>query len=61
MSNTPLPPAPSYQDAALSLRHLALSLMDAADLYDQGRGEEGRQRAQTVAGQVLDLVTPTAH
>lgn len=60
MSNTPLPPAPSHHEAAVGLRHLALALMDAADLYDEGKGEEGARAALVVAQHVRDLVKPQA-
>ncbi len=61
MSNTTLPPSPSHHEAAVGLRHLALALMDAADLYDEGRGEEGERCALEVAEQVRDLVNPQPH
>lgn len=58
MSNTPLPPSPSHRETAVRLRYLALSLMDAADLYDEGDGEEGERAALEVAQHVRDLVKP---
>lgn len=60
MPNTPLPPAPAHRDTALALRQLALALMDAADHYDAGRGEEGERAAAKVAQQIGVLVKPHA-
>lgn len=56
MSNTPLPPAPAHRDTAYRLRQLALELMDAADHYDAGRGEEGQRCAVKVTQQITALV-----
>lgn len=58
MSNTPLPPAPAHRDTAVQLRYLALRLMDAADLYDEGKGAEGEQTALDTAERVRELVRP---
>lgn len=60
MMNTPLPPAPAHHETAVRLRYLALSLMDAADLYDEGKGEEGQRAALDVARHVRELVEPQA-
>lgn len=58
MPNTPLPPAPAHRDTAIRLRQLALELMDAADYYDIGKGEEGERCAVRVVQSVTALVRP---
>lgn len=60
MSNTPLPPAPAHEETAVQLRYLALALMDAADLYAEGKGEEGKKCALEVAENVRRLIHPQA-
>lgn len=58
MPNMPLPPPLAHRDTAAQLRALALRLMDAADLYDAGRGASGERVALETARRVRELVRP---
>jgi hypothetical protein len=56
MDNTPFPPNPPHHETGFKLRQLALNLMDAADCYEDGKGEEGKRQALKVLDDLRDLL-----
>lgn len=58
MPNTLLPPSPGHIETARLLRLAGLRLMDSADAYEAGDGQEGEKIALEAARHVRELVRP---